>query len=95
MQAFWALPILNTTSDGNNAWPSSDALMASFVIVPILTYIICIFLAWYLGSSKSRNGFSGKMKSLWRAWCAMALNLIKWMGGTTMAEAEQENHEEV
>lgn len=46
-QAFWALPILNTTTKGDNMHPSVAALVATFVIIPIGTYVVCGCMAWH------------------------------------------------
>ncbi|KAG6363283.1 hypothetical protein INS49_008380 [Diaporthe citri] len=62
--AFWALPILNTTSEGESTRPSSVAFVATFVIVPALTYIGCILMAWYFTSTRSWNAFIQTIQNL-------------------------------
>lgn len=50
--ALWALPILNTTASGEDTRPNLPAFVATFVIIPTLTYVICGCLAWYYTSTK-------------------------------------------
>lgn len=43
------------TQSGDSARPSVAAFVSTFVAVPILTYIVCVFAAWYFTSASSRQ----------------------------------------
>ncbi|KAH8766131.1 hypothetical protein F5883DRAFT_97600 [Diaporthe sp. PMI_573] len=64
MATLWALPVLNTTADGESIHPSLPTIVNTFVMIPLLTYILCGLLAWYHRSdraSKHLKGARGKL----------------------------------
>ncbi|KAL4413017.1 hypothetical protein CABS03_03955 [Colletotrichum abscissum] len=54
MATFWALPFLNSPSDGGKP-KVPDGFQESFITVPILTYFIAFVFCLYLGSSRFRK----------------------------------------
>ncbi|KAK1516675.1 hypothetical protein CPAR01_16291 [Colletotrichum paranaense] len=54
MATFWALPFLNSPSDGGKP-KVPDGFQESFITVPILTYFIAFVSCLYLGSSRFRK----------------------------------------
>ena len=63
-QTFWALPVLNTSADGENIHPSLPTVVNTFVIIPLLTYILCGLLAWYHTSDRASKHFKGAQGKL-------------------------------
>ncbi|KXH42840.1 hypothetical protein CSIM01_05948 [Colletotrichum simmondsii] len=54
MATFWALPFLNSPSDGGKP-KVPDGFQESFITVPVLTYFIAFVSCLYLGSSRFRK----------------------------------------
>ncbi|KAI1132830.1 hypothetical protein F5Y10DRAFT_230236 [Nemania abortiva] len=54
LATFWALPFLNNPSDGDII-QEPVAFRNSFIILPVLTYFLSIFIAWYFGSQNARR----------------------------------------
>ncbi|OTB13311.1 hypothetical protein K445DRAFT_320160 [Daldinia sp. EC12] len=58
MATFWALPVLNSSSNNESAI-SWKAFISTFVLIPALTYIICPIAVWYFSlESSQRSSYS-------------------------------------
>ncbi|KAI1110864.1 hypothetical protein F5Y14DRAFT_465126 [Nemania sp. NC0429] len=53
LATFWALPFLNSPSDGGII-EEPAAFRNSFIILPVLTYFLSIFVTWYFGSRHAK-----------------------------------------
>ncbi|KAK6956933.1 hypothetical protein Daesc_002215 [Daldinia eschscholtzii] len=54
MATFWALPVLNSSSNNESAI-SWKAFISTFVLIPALTYIICPIAVWYFSLESSQK----------------------------------------
>lgn len=92
-QTFWALPILNTASDGENSRPSGFGVFITFIIIPGLTYVACAWMAWYFTSRRTGETFTAflmKGVSLVTTWTKSALARRKTAGSTGSPKATSE-----
>ncbi|KAF5714485.1 hypothetical protein FMUND_7400 [Fusarium mundagurra] len=61
-QTFWALPFLNNPTEGTDVVPVPAAFRNSFIIMPILTYVLVIGVAWFVGKRNSVNAVLGMLR---------------------------------
>ncbi|KAL1870019.1 hypothetical protein VTK73DRAFT_2828 [Phialemonium thermophilum] len=78
LATFWALPFLNQPGhDGTVQEPK--AFRNTFIIIPLLTYVLCVAAAWYFGS-KTAGKLTSEAKTAWRllrAYFSRMRNKIK------------------
>ncbi|OTA53959.1 hypothetical protein K449DRAFT_389502 [Hypoxylon sp. EC38] len=76
VSALWALPILNNDSD-NGAETPRAAFISTFILIPLLTYVIALFAVGYFSLESSKRSFNSEnsqkvigagFELMWATW---------------------------
>ncbi|KAL5589154.1 hypothetical protein FOBRF1_015682 [Fusarium oxysporum] len=65
LATFWALPFLNNPIERSGVVPEPSAFRNSFIIMPLLTYVLVIGVAWFVGQHNGTNALLGLLRELW------------------------------
>ncbi|SCO89978.1 uncharacterized protein FRV6_14106 [Fusarium oxysporum] len=65
LATFWALPFLNNPIERSGVVPEPSAFRNSFIIMPLLTYVLVIGVAWFVGRRNGTNALLGLLRELW------------------------------